>query len=109
MKTKQKIVRIKEIYKIESFKIFCLFNNNEFRYIDFEMLFKNWKINEKDVEYKLLNIDEFKKVELFNGVLTWKNVSVSLLDEDFNEKEFPYEIDPITLYENSFLGEEKIL
>lgn len=51
MKPKQEIVRIKEIYKKEDFKICCLFSNEEYRYLDFEQLFKTWNIKRGDTEY----------------------------------------------------------
>ncbi len=44
MKLDTKIVRISKISKIEYFKVFCKFNNGEYRYIDFEHLFKEWTI-----------------------------------------------------------------
>ena len=101
MKPKQEIIRIKEIYKIEEQKIYCLFNNDEYRYIDFEKLFKTWNIKQNDVEYPLMNVSELQKVKLSNGTLSWNNIKVILLDENKNENKYPYEIDPIVLYENS--------
>lgn len=103
MKTKQEIVRIKEIYKVEDFKIYCLFDNEEYRYIDFEKLFKIWDIKQGDTEYLLQNVQELQKVNLSNGTLSWDNVTVKLLAENNKEKEYPYEIDPIILYEYSHL------
>ena len=44
MKVKTEIVRIQGIYKIENFRIFCYFTNSDYRYIDFEDLFKQWGI-----------------------------------------------------------------
>ena len=108
MKAKTEIVRIKEIYKTDNYKIYCLFSNDENRFIDFEKLFKNWKIKENDIEYKLLDLKELHKVKLSNGTLSWDNVTVSLLDENSKEKKYPYEIDPIVLYQNSEFDDEKI-
>jgi DNA-binding XRE family transcriptional regulator len=108
MKNKPEIVRIKEIYKIEDFNIFCHFTNDEFRFVDFEQLFIQWKIKQGDIEYSLLNKTEFKKVNLVNGTLSWKNITVSLLDENGKENYYPYELDPIVLYQNSQIDQDKI-
>jgi len=108
MKSKIEVVRIKEIYKKDKFKIYCLFNNDEHRFIDFEELFKKWNIKQGEVEYPLLNNIEFQKVKLVNGLLTWDNITVSLIDKNKQEIYYPYEIDPVVLYENSQIDHDKI-
>jgi len=108
MKQKREIVRISEIYKIEDFKIFCHFTNDEYRFVDFEMLLNKWKVKQNDTEYKLLKKAELQKVKIVNGTMSWDNITVSLIDEKGNEKLYPYELDPIVLYENSQIDEDKI-
>jgi DNA-binding XRE family transcriptional regulator len=101
-------VRIKKIYKTDNYKIYCLFSNDERRFIDFEKLFEEWKIQKDDIEYKLSDLSELHKVKLSNGTLSWDNVKLSLLDEKGKEKEYPYGIDPIVLYQNSKYDDEQI-
>jgi len=101
MNTKGQIPRIKEINKIVDYQIFCSFTNGEFRFIDFAKLFKEWDIQPSDIEYKLLNLDEFSQVQLRNGTFSWENIKVSLLDENNREIMQAYEIDPIVLYQHS--------
>jgi len=108
MKQKREIVRIIDIYKTENFKIFCHFTNGEYRFVDFEMLLNKWNVKRKDIEYKLLDKTELQKVKIVNGTMSWDNISVSLLDEKGNEKLYPFELDPIVLYENSQIDEDKI-
>jgi DNA-binding XRE family transcriptional regulator len=108
MKSRPEVVRIKEIYKNEVFKVYCLFSNNEYRFIDFEVLFKKWNIKQGDIEYPLLNISEFQKVKLVNGTLSWDNITISLLNKNKQEEDFPYDLDPIVLYQNSQLDQDKI-
>ncbi len=108
MKTRPEVVRIKEIYKKEFFKIYCLFSNNEYRFIDFEELFKKWNVNQDSIEYPLLTITEFQKVKLVNGTLSWDNITISLLDKNKQEKQYPYDLDPIVLYQNSQLDQDRI-
>ena len=105
---KPEVVRIREIYKIDNFCIHCLFSNNEYRIIDFTELFKKWNVKEGDTEYPLLDLAEFQKVKLENGTLLWNNVTVKLIDAKMEEKEYPYDLDPIVLYQNSKLDQDKI-
>jgi len=108
MKSRPEVVRIIEIYKKEIFNIYCLFSNNEYRFIDFEELFKKWNVKKGDVEYPLLDNLEFQKVKLVNGTLSWDNITVSLINKNKQEKKYPYDLDPIVLYQNSQLDEDKI-
>lgn len=104
------VKRILKIHKVDGFKIYCLFNNGESRIIDFVNLFKKWNIKKKDIEYPLKkSVEEFSKVELFEGTLTWKNISYETEDEDGNKMILYYDLDPIVLYENSQLDESRQL
>lgn len=101
MKTKIKIPRILKIESVEGFNISCIFNNGETRVIDFKKLFKKWKVRKNDPEYLLMNEKEFKKVDLRNQTLSWKNVKIELTDINGNIKVHPFELSPDVLYENS--------
>ena len=101
MRKNLKVPRILQIKKINGFKVICMFNNGEFRMIDFKLLFNKWNVSKNDIEYPLLEIKFFKKVELRNFTLSWKDIQVKLLSEDGTEESHPYEIDPIVLFQNS--------
>jgi len=75
-----------------------MFNNGENRLLDFESIFKQWKIGKNDIEYPLLEPIEFKKVELRNFTLSWSNLPVRLLSEDGHEEIHPYELSPDELF-----------
>ena len=107
MRRKLKTPRIIKIEKIDGFKIYCMFNNGESKLIDFEFLFKEWKLTTDDIEYPLLKKKEFQKVKLRNFTLSWDNLSVLLVNEDGKEETFPYEIDPYFLYQKSQTIENK--
>lgn len=81
----------------------CIFNNGETRIIDFQKLFDERKVNKQNPEYILLNEKEFKKVNLVNQTLSWKNIKIELLDFENNKTIHPFEIDPYVLYKNSVL------
>lgn len=103
MTASKKIPRIQSISKVEGFRVYCLFNTGEERVINFEKLFEEWKVKPGDVEYALLDWGEFQKVKLRDGVLSWDNIPVYLKDENHNEAVFPYEIDPMVLFNHSQL------
>ena len=101
MRKNLKTPRILKINKMNGFKVICMFNNGESRMIDFELLFNEWNITEEDIEYPLLKKKEFEKINLRNYTLSWENIQVSLLTENGEEQKYPYEIDPVTLFQHS--------
>ncbi len=101
MRKNIKVPRILKIEKISGFIITCMFNNGESRLLNFEEIFKIWNISEHDVEYPLLEWKNFKNVTLRNKTLSWDNLHIRLLNEDGGFENYPYEIDPITLYKLS--------
>lgn len=97
MRKNIKVPRIIKIKQIDGFIITCMFNNGELRLIDFDSVFKEWKVGKGNIEFPLLKLGEFQKVKLRNHTLSWGNIEVRLLDENGLEQAHPYEIDPMTL------------
>ncbi len=108
MKQDRAILRIQSIDKVDGFRVFCIFNTGENKIIDFEKLFEEWEVKPGDVEYPLLNVEEFQKIKLHDGVLSWENVKVLLTKEDGTEENFPYEIDPIVLYNQAEIIDNEV-
>jgi DNA-binding XRE family transcriptional regulator len=109
MRKKIKIPRIIKINKIDGFTIYCMFNNGENRVIDFGYLFEKWNVKSDDVEHPLLNATEFSKVGLRNYTLSWPNIPVSLINEEGEIEEHPYELSPDELYKLSAPVKEESL
>ena len=107
MKKRTKIPRIIEIYGKNEFILFCHFNTGEYRIIDFNRLFEEWKLMPNEVEWKLMQLSVFQEVSLSNGVLSWANITVKLLDENGQEQEYPLELDPLMIYEKSVIDDNK--
>lgn len=104
------VKRIVKIHKIEGYKVFVLFNNGESRIIDFSILFKLWNIDKSDIEYLLsTNKEAFQKVRLEDGTLVWDNIKIVNIDDEGNQIDSYYDIDPVVLYENSEIDEGKNL
>ncbi len=103
-KVMRSVKRIIKIHKVTGYRISFLFNNGESRVIDFMSLFKSWNLDEDSEEYSLLHSEEeFAKVELIDGTLSWVSVKSVGIDELGDKIEYPYQLDPIVIYENSEL------
>lgn len=98
MRKTVKIPRILKIDKIDGFKIYVIFNNGETRLLDFDKILNDWNLKESDMEYKLFDLSEIRKVRLRNQTLSWDNLPTKLIDDKGQEMEFPYEIGPDVLY-----------
>jgi len=101
MRANNKVPRILRIIKIKNHLIYCVFNNGEYRIIDFEQLFKKWKTKPKSFEYPLKDLKQFKKVKLNSGTLSWPSITKTLKLPDGQEFETFLDFDPVILFENS--------
>lgn len=104
-KSQKRLPKILKINRIKGLTISVLFSDGHNRILDFEQIFKDWKVNKKSQEYKLLNPDEFRKVKLEDFTLLWPNVTTEI--EGFGGEKIimPYQIGADTLYELSQLDE----
>ena len=93
--------RIIKIEKIDGFEIQCMFNNGESRLLDFKRIFNDWNVSAKDIEYRLLDSKEFKKIELRNYTLSWPNIGLEIKNENGQIEKHPYEIGPDVLFQLS--------
>jgi len=101
MRQRLKLPRIIKVEKIDGFKIQCMFNNGESRLLDFKKIFNEWNVSEEDIEYKLLNLNEFIKVELRNFTLSWPNIGLEIKNKNGQIEKHPYEIGPDVLFQLS--------
>lgn len=101
MRQRLNLPRIIKIEKVDGFKIQCMFNNGDSRLLDFKKIFSDWKVSEQDPEYKLLDLKEFKKIELRNFTLSWPNIGFEIKNEKGQFEKHPYEIGPDVLFQLS--------
>lgn len=78
-----------------------MFNNGESRLLDFDKFFKQWNVSQGDLEFPLLEENEFLKVVLRNFTLSWPNIEISVTGENGNIIILPYEIGADTLFQLS--------
>jgi DNA-binding XRE family transcriptional regulator len=105
MRKTVKIPRILKIEKVEGLKVYVMFNNGETRLLDFNKILSDWEVSENEIEYKLYDETEFKKVKLNNQTLSWENLTTKLIGENGKEIEYPYEIGPDVLYNLSSVSD----
>jgi DNA-binding XRE family transcriptional regulator len=105
MRKTVKIPRILKIEKVEGLKVYVMFNNGETRLLDFNKILSDWEVAENEIEYKLYNEVEFKKVKLNNQTLSWENLTTKLIGENGKEIEYPYEIGSDVLYNLSSVSD----
>lgn len=101
MRQKIKIPRIIKIEKVQDVQVQCMFNNGESRMLDFKKIFDDWKISNTDIEFPLLDPNEFKKVTLRNATLSWPSIEIKIKNEKGEIEIHPYEIGADVLYKLS--------
>ncbi|MEO1437815.1 MAG: helix-turn-helix transcriptional regulator [Bacteroidota bacterium] len=111
MKGLRSIPKILKINSIDGYTVSCLFNNGESRIIDFEQFFKNVNaFSEKHPAFNLTqDIDAFKKMEVIGNSIGWKNIGINSKNFEGETVFYPYELDPIVLFENSTIDKERTL
>jgi DNA-binding XRE family transcriptional regulator len=107
MRQRVKLHRIIKIEKVYGFYIQCMFNNGESRLLDFQKIFNDWNVTENDIEYKLFDLKEFRKVELRNYTLSWPNAGLEIKNENGEVEKHPYEVGPDVLFQLSQHVESK--
>ncbi|MCB9283010.1 MAG: helix-turn-helix transcriptional regulator [Lewinellaceae bacterium] len=107
MRKTAKIPRIIQVIGIEGFKVFCAFNNGEYRIIDFQHLFES-PVFQKDAFLKqLMDPDNFSKVALKEGTLCWPHLVKKIKLSNGMEFDASLELDPVVLYEESLPDEDR--
>lgn len=103
MKALRSIPRILKINKVEDYVVSCLFNNGESRLIDFKKLFEEvFRIGETDPAMPLLrDYEAFRQLQVIGNTIGWLNVGIYAKDSEGREVFYPYDLDPIVLYNHS--------
>ena len=111
MKGLRSIPKILKINGIVDYKVSCLFNNGESRWIDFKSFFEDeLDISNSHPAKKLVDdIDEFNKLELIGNSIGWKNTGVYSKDFEGKEQFYFYHLDPIILFNYSNIDESRSL
>lgn len=93
-----KIPRILKINQIQDWNLDVVFNNGEYRKIDFEAFFKAHHFADDPLGAQLLNPEIFQTLILNEGTLSWPSVRQKIELRDGTTFEVPFDLDPIVLY-----------
>lgn len=109
MKGLRSIPRILQINYIDSYRVSCLFNNGESRVIDFYTLFKDtFNVQEGDTAFTLLHDPvAFQHIQIIGSTIGWPNVGIHSKDSKGQPVFYPYDLDPLVLYQNSTYDPDK--
>jgi DNA-binding XRE family transcriptional regulator len=111
MKGFRGIPRVLKVNSVDGFIVNVLFSNGESRVIDFEVLLRDiLKLQPGQIGYGLLTDPEkFAGITLENGMLVWPSVG-SYSKDFYGERVFyPFDIDPVILFENSELDPNSVI
>lgn len=101
MRKTAKIPRIIQIIEVKHFKVHCVFNNGEYRVVNFEELFKTVPFTTDPFLRQLTDPVLFSRLELKNGTLVWPQLTKKIKLSNGMEFDTPLDLDPVVLYEQS--------
>lgn len=101
------VLHILKINEVRDQKVYCVFSNGEYRYIDFKNLLNDWKAEKDDTLGKLMNEQLFKQVRIENDTLTWPGITKRVELSNGMTFDIPLDLDPVVLYKHSELDEER--
>lgn len=95
------IIHILKINEVKKHKIYCVFSNGEYRYVDIKELLGSWDVKENDILYNLYDEQKVAKVIIENDTLTWPNITTIKKLSNGMTFEIKLDLDPVVLYDNS--------
>lgn len=103
MKGFRKIPKILKINNIQGYSVSVLFNNGESRVVDFCDLLKNiFHLQPGQTGYELLENEKlFSEIRVIGTTVGWETIGMEAEDENGNKVFYPYDLDPLVLYQNS--------
>ena len=100
-------IHILKINEVRAHKIYCVFSNGEYRYIDLKYLLDQWQIKESDFLFKLYDPTHLAQVTLKNDTLTWPTIQKTKTLSNGMVLDLELDLDPIVLYQNSEIDQER--
>lgn len=100
-------IHLLKLNEVKGYKIFCIFNNGEYRVIDIEKYLENRNLKAGSILRNLYDKEKLKNVIIQNGTLTWPDIKHITRLSNGMEFEVALDLDPIVLYENSEIDKER--
>ncbi|WNJ20700.1 helix-turn-helix transcriptional regulator [Pontibacter sp. G13] len=111
MKGLRSIPRILKIHEISGYQASLLFNNGESRMVDFKQLLSQvLGITPGTVGFELLESPQkFRQMEIIGTTVGWAGMGISSKDEQGMEVFYPFELDPVLLFQHSTLDPKRTI
>lgn len=100
-------IHILKINEVIDFKIYCVFSNGDYRFIDLEKYLDRKEIKRDSILNNLYDKEKMKNVVIKNSTLTWPDIKHKTRLSSGLEFEVELDLDPIVLYENSEVDEKR--
>lgn len=101
MKKSPGIPRILKIASVDGWVVTLVFNNGEYRQLDFQSLFQRWNYEQDPFRSRLLDPALFATLTLRAGTLCWPELTLQMTLSNGLAFEAPFELDPVVMYEES--------
>ncbi len=101
------IIHILKINEVKEHKIYCVFSNGEYRFIDINKLLNSWNLEESDILCHLYDEQKLEGVVLKNDTLTWPEIIKKKTLSNGMSFEIELDLDPVVLYENSEIDKNR--
>ena len=111
MKPFRSIPRILKINEVNGYELSLLFNNGESRIVNLKsfLVDKLGKVEGK-IGYELIdNQDLVKQVKIIGTTIGWEEIGRKLTDAEGNKIFYPFDLDPLMLYDFSGSDESRKL
>lgn len=100
-------VHILKINEVKGFHVYCVFSNGEYRVIDIKKFLDSRELSDDSILRNLYDEKRVKGVIVKNATLTWPEIKKVTRLSNGMEFEVELDLDPIVLYENSEIDEER--
>lgn len=101
------VLHILRINEVKGFKIYCVFSNGEYRYIDIEKYLTGRELKPNSPLKHLRDIEQVKLVTIENATLTWPEIKHTTELPNGMKFEVALDLDPLVLYEHSEVDTER--
>jgi len=100
-------IHILKVNEVTGFHIYCVFSNGEYRVIDLKKFLDSSELKEDSLLRELYDEEKVQGVVIKNATLTWPEIQKMSRLSNGMEFEVELDLDPIVLYENSEIDEER--
>lgn len=107
LKKMKNVIHILKINEVKNHKIYCVFNNGEYRYIDVKKLLDSWNLKKEDILNNLYDEEILKEVTIENDTLTWPAITTQKKLSNGMTFDIKLDLDPVVLYSNSEIDEQR--